>query len=147
MATRPHPPPAANDPPAAAGREDSTGQALARSREIRQKGNRQIQAGRERAAARRWGGPGPRSGPAAQDPAARFPGVGEEIECSRQARVRLAVLGARPVQPEEAAVRIHDEMAGRDSRDAAACRRAVGDARRAARHAREIQRDGPARPG
>lgn len=129
MVTRPQPPPAANDPPAAAGRERA-------------------------AARRRRGGPGPGYGPTAQDLAARFPGVGAEIERSRQARVRLAVLAARLVQPQQAAVRIHDEMAGRDSRDAAACRRAAGDARgaagdarRAARRAREIQRDGSARPG
>ena len=62
MATRPQPPPAADNPPAAAGPDECTGQALARSREIRQKAKRQIQAVRERAAAARprRDGPGPR---------------------------------------------------------------------------------------
>ena len=60
METRPQPPPAADDPPAAAGPDDSTERALARSREIRQKANRQIQAVPERAAARpRRNGPVP----------------------------------------------------------------------------------------
>ena len=144
MATRPQSPRAAagDDPPAAAGPDDSTAQALARSREIRQKGNRQIQAVRERAAARRRrGGPGPRSRPTAPDQAARFLDVGQEIERSRQARARLAEPAGELVQTEEAVARIHDEMAGRDSPRAAAYRRAADDARRAARRAREIQRN------
>lgn len=151
MATRHQPPPAApagDDPPAAAGRDDSIGQALARSREIRQKGSRQIQAVRERAAARRRqrSGPGSGSGSGGPAPAARVLDVGQEIERSRQARARLAELAGRLVRTEETAAHIHDEMASRDSGHAAAYRRAADDARRAARRAREIQREA-AEPG
>ena len=144
MATRPQPPnvaAAGDNPRAAAGRDDRTEQALVRSREIREKGNRQIQAVREHVATVRRVGPGARSGPAAQDPAARHLDVGEEIERSRQARAHLAAMAARLVRTEEAVARIHDEMASSDSGHAAQYRRAADDARQAARRAREIQRD------
>lgn len=145
MASRHQPPPATAGayPPAGVGPDDRTRQALARSREIRQKGNRQMQAARERVAAvrRPWNGPGARPGPAVQDPVAVVLNVGEEIERARQARARLAEMAAELVQTEESVARIHDEMADRDSRRAAQYRRAAGDARQAARRAREIQRD------
>ena len=144
MTTRPQPPPAAaaRDDPPAAGRDDRTEQALARSRAIRQKGNRQIQAAREHAAAaRRRGGPNARSGPAAQDPAARLLDAGEQIERARQARARLAALAAKLVRTEETIAHIHDDMAERDSPHAAQYRRAADDARQAAARARDIQRD------
>ena len=53
MATRRRPQPAttdADDPPATTDRDDSVERALARSREIRETGNRQMQAAREHAA-------------------------------------------------------------------------------------------------
>ena len=148
MATRHQPLPAVagDEPPAAAGRDDSTEQALARSRGIRERGNRQIQAAQERVAAarNRRDGPGPRSGPVAKDPMDRVAEVldaSEEIERSRQARVRLAKLAGELVKTEETVAHIHDEMANRDSGNAAQYRRAADDARRAACRAREIQRN------
>lgn len=139
---RPLPASAAGDNPPAAGRDDSTGQALARSREIRGKARLQIQAAREcvAAARRRRSGPGATdSWPIAPDPVARRIGAGEEIERAKQARARLAALAARLVQTEETVARIHEEMAGRDSRRAAQYLRAADDARQAACFAREIQ--------
>lgn len=145
MTIRPQPPAAeaGDDQPAAAGPDDSTEQALARSREIRKKGTRQIQAARERVATarRQRSGPGERSGPVVRDSAARLNGADEQIERSRQARARLADLAADLVETEETVAQIHDEMAGRDSRRAAQYRRAADDARQAARRAREIQRN------
>lgn len=145
MATRRQPSPAAaagDDPPATAGRDDSIEQALARSREIRKKGNRQIQAARERrATARRRAGPGATSGPVVRFSVAGLTSVDEEIERTRQARVRLAELAARLAQTEETVAHIHDEMADRDSRRAAQYRRTADDARQAACRAREIQRN------
>ena len=146
MITRPQPPPAAtagDDPPAAARRDDDTEQALARSREIRKQANRQIQEVRELVATvrRRRGDPSARSGPAAQEPAARLLDVREEIERSSRARARLIELAAKLVQTEETVAHIHDEMADRDSGRAAQYRQAAGDARQAARRAREIQRN------
>lgn len=143
MATRRKPPPAkaaGDDSPAAAGRDDSTGQALARSREIREQGGRQIQAARERVATARRG-PSARSWPIAPDSAAPLTDAREQVERSRQARADLAALAARLVRTEETVAHIHDEMAVRDPRRAAQYRRAAEDARRAARRAREIQRD------
>jgi hypothetical protein len=143
MTTRPQPPPAAaaRDDPPAAGRDDSTEQALARSRAIRQKGNRQIQAAREHAAAaRRRGGPNARSGPV-QESAARLIDAREQIERARQARARLAALAAKLVRTEETIAHIHDDMAARDSPHAAQYRRVADDARQAAARARDIQRD------
>jgi uncharacterized membrane protein YccC len=145
MATTRQAPPAAagDDPPAAAGPDDSTEQALARSRRIREQGYRHIQAVREHVATvrRQRSGPSAGSGPVAQDPAARFLDVGEEIERSRRARARLAELAAQLVQTEETVAHIHDEMADRDPGRAAQYRRAADDARQAARRAHEIQRD------
>jgi hypothetical protein len=120
MITRPQPPPAAtagDDPPAAARRDDDTERALVRSREIRKQANRQIQGVRELAATvrRRRGDPSARSGPAAQEPAARLLDVRAEIERSRQARARLIELAAKLVQTEGTVAHIHDEMADRDS--------------------------------
>jgi hypothetical protein len=142
MAARRTPPPAkaaGDDLPAAAGRDDRTEQALARSREIREKGTRQIQAARERAATARRPGPNARSGPIAPDPPARLTDARHQVERSRQARADLAALAARLAQTEETVAHIHDEMARRDSRRAARYRRAAEDARQAARRAREIQ--------
>jgi hypothetical protein len=143
MTTRRQPLPAraAGDAPsAAAGRDDRTEQVLARSREIREWGRRYVQAARELVAVtRRWPGASAGSLPIAQDPADRLVDAREQIECSRQARARLAVLAADLVQTEEAIARIHDQMAGRDSRRAAQYRRVADDARRAACRAREIQ--------
>jgi hypothetical protein len=142
MATRRKPPAAkaaGYDLPAAAGRDDRTEQALARSREIREKGRRQIQAARERVATARRPGPNAGYGPIAQDPSAGLTDAREQIERSRQARADLAALAARLVHTEETVAHIHDEMARRDSRRAAQYRRAAEDARQAACRAREIQ--------
>jgi chromosome segregation ATPase len=145
MATRPQPPNAAaaeDESRAATGRDDRTEQALARSREIREQTNRQIQEVREQAAtARKRPDTVASSWPAAQDSATRLLSASEEIERSRQARARLAELAARLVQTEETVAHIHDEMAGRDSGRAAQYRRAADDARQAACRAREIQRN------
>ena len=145
MAIRHEPPSAAaagDDAPAAAGRDDRTEQALARSREIREEGNRQVQAAREYVATvRKRPGTGVRFWPAAQDSAAPPLSVSEEVERSRQARARLAELAAKLVQTEETVAHIHDEMAGRDARRAAQYRRAADDARQVARRVREFQRN------
>jgi hypothetical protein len=143
MATRRQPPgrAAGDDPPVAAGRDDSTEQALARSRAIRKQGDRQMQASREYLAATRRSGPGAGPRSSAQDPAARLIDAGEQIERSRQARANLAALAAKLVQTEEAAARLHDKIADRDPPHAAEYRRAAEDARQAADRAREIQRD------
>jgi hypothetical protein len=131
---------AGNDRSAAAARDDRTEQVLARSREIREKGSRYVQTARERVAVtRRWPGASTGSFPIVQDPADRLIDASEQIECSKQARARLAALAADLVQTEEAIARIHDQMAGRDSQRAAQYRRAADDARRAACRAREIQ--------
>lgn len=143
MATRRQPPPApaaGNDPPAAAGRDDRTERALARSREIREQGNRHVQAARECVATVRRRRPGPNAGswPGAQDLAVRLVDACEQIERSRQARANLAALAAQLVQTEEAIARLQDKMAVRDSRHAARYRQAADDARQAARRVREI---------
>jgi hypothetical protein len=133
--------------PAEAAGDDRTEQVLARSREIREKGRRYLQAARERVAVvRRWPAASASSRPIAQDPAERLIDASEQIECSRQARARLATLAAELVQTEEAIARIHDQMASRDSRRAAQYRRVADDARRAACRAREIQHNADA-PG
>lgn len=142
MATRRKPPPAraaGDDPPAAAGRDDRTERALARSRAIREKGQRQIQAARERIATARRSDPSIKSMPIARDPPTRLTDAREQIERSRQARADLAALAGRLVETEETVALIHDEMAARDSRRAAQYRQAADDARQAARRAREIQ--------
>jgi len=151
MATSDQPPPAAaagDDPPATAGRDDSTGQALARSQEIREKARRRIQAARECVAAvrRRRFGPNAGSEPVADALAARPVDAREEIERSRQARARLAVMAAKLVQTEQTVAYIHEEMAGRNSRHAAQYRRAAEDPRQAARRAREIQHNAGSDP-
>ena len=150
MATR-HQPPSArvagDDPPAAAGRDDSTAQALARSREIREQGRLLIEQARDRvAAARRRSDPGAVPGPAARDSAAGFIGAGEQVERSQQSRARLAELAGELVRTEETVAHIHDEMAARDSGRAAQYRRAAEDARQAACRAREIQRNAGSDP-
>jgi hypothetical protein len=152
MATRDRPPPAAaagDDQPAAAGRDEGTEQALARSRGIREQANRRIQAAREHLATarRRRFGPSAGSWPAAQVPAAQPAGGDEEIERSRRARARLAEMAATLAESEQTVVRIHDEMARRDSRHAAQYRRTADDARQAARRARDNQRDADPGPG
>lgn len=146
MATTRQPPPVAaagDDPPAPASPDDSTEQALARSREIRAQANRQIRAAREHVATvrRQRSDPSARSGPAARAPAARILDAGEEIKRSRQVRAHLAELAAKLVQTEETIAHIHDKMADRDSGHAAQYRRAADDARQAASRAREIQRN------
>jgi hypothetical protein len=144
MATRRKPPPAkaaGDDPPAAAGRDDRTEQALARSREIREKGRPQIQAAREHVATarRRRAGPSVGSLPVVQDQAVGLFDVSEQIERSMQARARLAAVAGEQVQTEEAVANVHDGLAVRDSRRAAQYRQAADDARQAALRAREIQ--------
>jgi hypothetical protein len=145
MATRPQPPnavPAGDEPRAAAARDDRTEQTLARSREIRERTNRQIQAVREHlATARNRPGTSAGSWPTTQDSATRLLSASEEIERSQLARARLAELASKLVQTEESVAHIHDEMAGRDSGRAAQYRRAADDARQAACRAREILRD------
>ena len=144
MAIRPQPPSAraaGDDPPAAAGRDDWIEQALARSREIRARGARQLQATRRRlAAVRRRPGQSAGSGLMAQDPVIRLDGTREQIERSRQARAQVAALAARLVQTEESVADVHDQMARRDPRRAAQYRQTAEEARQAARRAREIQR-------
>jgi len=132
-----------DDPPAAAGPDDTIEHALARSREIRQKGNRQVQVARDHVAAalRRRGSPGARSRAVVPNPVAWAIDADEEIGRARQARARLAELAAKLVRTEETVAHIHDEMADRDSGRAAQYRRVADDARHAARRAREIQRN------
>lgn len=144
MATRRKPPPAnaaGDDPPVTAGLDDRTEQALARSREIREKGRPQMQAARERVAAARGrrAGPKVRSLPVVQEPAVGLVDASEQIERSMQARARLAAVAADLVQTEEAVAHVHDKLALHDSRRAAQYRRTADDARQAARRAREIQ--------
>jgi hypothetical protein len=83
MATRRKPPPAkaaGDDPPAAAGRDDRTKQALARSREIREKGRPQIQTARKYVATarRRRAGPSVRSLPRAKQDKRAVPDTNRE---------------------------------------------------------------------
>lgn len=143
MAARRQPPNAAaagDDPPAAAGRDGSIEQALARSREIRNKGYRQMQAAWAPTPTMRRSGPGVMSGSVAQDSAAGLISVDEEIERTRQARARLAAVAGDLAQTEENVACVHERMARRGSPRAAQHLRAAGHARQAARRAREIQR-------
>ena len=145
MATRDQPPPASaagDDAPAAADRDDRAEQALARSRELRKQGRLLVEEAQERmAAAQRRSGPSARSRPNDQEPAARLLDADDQIERSRQARAHLAEVATKLVQAEEAVARIHDQMAGRDSGNAAQYRRTADHARQAPRRARDIQRD------
>lgn len=126
---------------AAADRDAKTEKALARSREIRERGQRQVQEACERlAAARRRSRASARFWSPGQDLVAGPTGARMQIENSKRARARLAVLAAKLAQTEETVARIQEEMAGRDSRRAAQYRQAADDARQAAGRAREIQR-------
>ena len=123
--------------------DDRAVAALKRSREVRARGSRQLQAARERVAAargRRRSTAGGRPGPAGPYLAARSDDLSQQIERARTSRVRLAEMAAALARTEETAAHIHDRLADRDPRRAAQFRRAADDARRAAHRAREFQR-------
>lgn len=115
--------------------DDRAVAALARSREVRAQGRRQLQAARERTAAARG-----RRRSMAASLAARSDDLSQQIERARTSRVRLAGMAAELARTEDTVACIHDQLANRDPQRAAQYRRAAEDARQAATRAREFHR-------